>query len=57
MNEVFLVEARRTPFGAFGGARLAATLVRELQTRRQRYGVASLCIGGGEAVAAVFERC
>ncbi len=44
------------PIGA-SGARLAATLIRELQARRQRYGVASLCIGGGEAVAAVFERC
>jgi acetyl-CoA C-acetyltransferase len=43
------------PVGA-SGARLATTLVRELQARRQRYGVASLCIGGGEAVAAVFER-
>ena len=39
------------------GARLAATLVHELRARGQRYGVASLCIGGGEAVAAVFERC
>jgi acetyl-CoA C-acetyltransferase len=44
------------PVGA-SGARLAATVVRELQSRQQRYGVASLCIGGGEAVAAVFERC
>jgi len=44
------------PIGA-SGARLAATLVRELQTRQVRYGVASLCIGGGEAVAALFERC
>jgi acetyl-CoA C-acetyltransferase len=44
------------PIGA-SGARLAVTLIRELQARRQRYGVASLCIGGGEAVAAVFERC
>jgi acetyl-CoA C-acetyltransferase len=44
------------PVGA-SGARLAATLVRELQSRQKRYGVASLCIGGGEAVAAVFERC
>ena len=44
------------PIGA-SGARLAATLVRELQARNQRYGVATLCIGGGEAVAAVFERC
>ncbi len=44
------------PIGA-SGARLAATLIRELRARRQRYGVASLCIGGGEAVAAVFECC
>lgn len=44
------------PIGA-SGARLAVTLIRELKSRKQRYGVASLCIGGGEAVAAVFERC
>jgi acetyl-CoA C-acetyltransferase len=44
------------PVGA-SGARLAVTLIRELQARQQRYGIASLCIGGGEAVAAVFERC
>ncbi|HKL25119.1 MAG TPA: thiolase family protein [Desulfuromonadales bacterium] len=44
------------PIGA-SGARLAATLVRELRARGRRYGVATLCIGGGEAVAAVFERC
>lgn len=44
------------PLGASGG-RLAATLVRELQRRKARYGLATLCIGGGEAVAAIFERC
>lgn len=44
------------PVGA-SGARLAVTLIRELGARKLRYGVASLCIGGGEAVAAVFERC
>jgi acetyl-CoA C-acetyltransferase len=43
------------PVGASGG-RLAATIIRELQRRGARYGVASLCIGGGEAVAALFER-
>ncbi len=43
------------PIGASGG-RLVATLVRELQTSGKRYGLASLCIGGGEAVAAIFER-
>jgi acetyl-CoA C-acetyltransferase len=43
------------PIGASGG-RLAATLVRELKRRQARYGLATLCIGGGEAVAAIFER-
>jgi len=43
------------PIGASGG-RLAATVIRELHRRRARYGLASLCIGGGEAVAMIFER-
>ena len=43
------------PLGA-SGARLTATLVRELQKRQARYGLVTLCIGGGEAVAAIFER-
>ena len=43
------------PIGASGG-RLVATLVRELRVRQARYGLATLCIGGGEAVAAIFER-
>lgn len=43
------------PIGASGG-RLVATLVRELHRRSARRGLVTLCIGGGEAVAAVFER-
>jgi acetyl-CoA C-acetyltransferase len=43
------------PIGASGG-RLVATLVREMNKRQVRYGLATLCIGGGEAVAAIFER-
>jgi len=43
------------PIGA-SGARLAATLIRELHRRQARYGLATLCIGGGEAVAMIFER-
>ncbi|MBI4732147.1 MAG: thiolase family protein [Chloroflexi bacterium] len=43
------------PIGASGG-RLVATLVRELNRRQVRYGLATLCIGGGEAVAAILER-
>lgn len=43
------------PIGA-SGARLAATVVNELHRRQKRYGLATLCIGGGEAVAVIFER-
>jgi acetyl-CoA C-acetyltransferase len=43
------------PLGTSGG-RLTATLVRELQRRQSRYGLVTLCIGGGESVAAIFER-
>ena len=43
------------PLGA-SGARLALTIITELHKRGGRYGLASLCIGGGQGVAAVFER-
>jgi len=43
------------PLGA-SGARITATLVRELKRQQCRYGLATLCIGGGESVAAIFER-
>ncbi|MDH4007145.1 MAG: thiolase family protein [Desulfuromonadales bacterium] len=43
------------PIGA-SGARLVATLIPELHRSGERYGLATLCIGGGEAVAAIFER-
>ena len=43
------------PLGA-SGARLALTLVTELGRRSKRYGLASLCIGGGQGIAAIFER-
>jgi acetyl-CoA C-acetyltransferase len=42
------------PVGA-SGARLALTLGKELQRRGARYGVASLCIGGGQGIAMVLE--
>jgi len=44
------------PIGSSGG-RLLTTLVHELHQRQQRYGIATLCIGGGEAVAMLIERC
>lgn len=43
------------PIGA-SGARILTTLVHGLHTHNQRYGLATLCIGGGEAVAVIIER-
>ena len=43
------------PLGATG-ARITATLLSELERREARYGVASMCIGFGQAIAAVIER-
>jgi acetyl-CoA acetyltransferase family protein len=43
------------PLGATG-ARVTATLVSELERRGDRYGVACMCIGFGQAIAAVVER-
>jgi acetyl-CoA C-acetyltransferase len=42
------------PIGA-SGARILVTLVHALRARRARYGVASLCVGGGMGVAMVVE--
>lgn len=43
------------PVGATGG-RMLATLARELSRRGARYGLETMCIGGGQGLAAVFER-
>ena len=43
------------PLGATG-ARITATLLNELDRREARYGIASMCIGFGQALAAVIER-
>ncbi|TFV60296.1 acetyl-CoA C-acyltransferase [Mycobacterium sp. PS03-16] len=43
------------PVGATGG-RMLATLARELTRRHARYGLETMCIGGGQGLAAVFER-
>ncbi|MFM1981500.1 MAG: hypothetical protein RJB22_219 [Pseudomonadota bacterium] len=43
------------PIGATGG-RILANLVRELHRRNGRYGLETMCIGGGQGIAAVFER-
>jgi acetyl-CoA acetyltransferase family protein len=43
------------PLGATG-ARITATLLSELDRRNERYGLATMCIGQGQAIAAVIER-
>lgn len=43
------------PVSATGG-RMLATLSRELHRRGARYGLETMCIGGGQGLAAVFER-
>ena len=43
------------PLGATG-ARITATLLNELERRDARYGLATMCIGFGQAIAAVMER-
>ncbi len=43
------------PIGA-SGARILTTLIHSLHTHNKRYGLATLCIGGGEAVALIVEK-
>ena len=43
------------PVGATGG-RILATLTREMARREARYGLETMCIGGGQGLAALFER-
>jgi acetyl-CoA C-acetyltransferase len=43
------------PIGATG-ARILASMAREMQRRDARYGLETMCVGGGQGLAAVFER-
>lgn len=43
------------PVGATG-ARILATLIHEMDRREARYGLETMCIGGGQGLAAIFER-
>ncbi len=43
------------PIGATG-VRILATMLNEMQRRGARYGLETMCVGGGQGVAAVFER-
>ena len=39
------------------GAKLTATLLYEMQRRKSRYGLVTMCVGGGMGAAGVFEKC
>jgi acetyl-CoA C-acetyltransferase len=43
------------PIGATG-VRIMTTLLHELGRRKGRYGLETMCIGGGQGLAAIFER-
>ena len=43
------------PLGCTGG-KLTATLIHELHRRKARYGLVSMCVGGGMGAAGIFER-
>jgi len=43
------------PLGA-SGARIATTLIHTMLARNARYGLATMCIGGGQGIATIFER-
>jgi acetyl-CoA C-acetyltransferase len=38
------------------GARILATLLHEMRRREVRFGLETMCIGGGQGLAAIFER-
>ena len=39
------------------GAKLTATLLYEMRRRKARYGLVTMCVGGGMGAAGIFERC
>lgn len=44
------------PFG-MTGSRLVGTIANEMRRRKARYGVVTMCIGGGQGMAGLFEAC
>ncbi|KRF09617.1 acetyl-CoA acetyltransferase [Paenibacillus sp. Soil766] len=44
------------PIGA-SGARIVVTLLYEMMRRESRYGLATLCVGGGQGISIIVERC
>jgi acetyl-CoA acetyltransferase len=44
------------PLGC-SGVRISATLIHEMQKRKVKYGVSTMCIGVGQGAAVVYENC
>lgn len=44
------------PFG-MTGSRMVGTLANEMQRRKAKYGVVTMCVGGGQGAAGLFEAC
>jgi len=44
------------PFG-MTGSRMTGTLLRELRRQGKRYGIVTMCVGGGQGLASLFEAC
>ena len=40
-----------------GAARLVGTILNEMRRRKARYGVVTMCVGGGQGAAGLFELC
>jgi acetyl-CoA acyltransferase len=38
------------------GAKLTATILREMERRQSKYGIVTMCVGGGQGAAGIFER-
>jgi len=38
------------------GAKLTASMLRELERRKERYGLVTMCVGGGMGAAGIIER-
>tara|TARA_S200000501_G_scaffold29582_1_gene25018 strand:- start:34 stop:1131 length:1098 start_codon:yes stop_codon:yes gene_type:complete len=57
-NEIFNVNGGSIsighPFG-MSGSRMAGHILRELKRRKKKYGVVTMCIGGGQGASALFE--
>jgi acetyl-CoA acetyltransferase len=43
------------PFG-MTGSRMVGTMANEMERRKARYGVVTMCVGGGQGAAGLFER-